>query len=165
MKFIATRDFSQGPNNPLKTPTGESHINKGTAFYIGGDTPCDRYGNGLSTEDQKIFQMFTGSGAFVPFDSDQGRQILAGIESAKTSKERHAEQFKTFDRRELVDMDDKNLADWQSRFQTDEPQWRLAEHEWQVRSGKSARKIAVAAILISLLSLALAAWSYWHPHH
>jgi hypothetical protein len=165
MKFIAARDFSQGPNNPLKTHTGERHINKGTSFYIGGDTPCGRYGEGLSPDDLKIFRMLTGTGAFVPFDSDEGRQVLADIERAKTPRERRADEFKTFDRGELVTMNDKRLAEWQSRFQPDEPQWRLAEHEWQIRAGKSARKIAVAAIIISLLSVALAALSYWHPHH
>ena len=34
MKFIATRDFSQGLNNPLKMPTGESHIKKGMFFIL-----------------------------------------------------------------------------------------------------------------------------------
>lgn len=165
MKFIATRDFSQGLNNPLKMPDGGMHIKKGTCFYIGGDTPCDRYGSGLSPDDLKIFRLFAGTGQFVAFDSDEGRQVLADIERAKTPRERRAEEFESFDRRELVSMDDKNLAAWQSRFQPDEPQWRLAEHEWQIRSGKSARKIAVAAIIISILSFALAAVSYWHPHH
>jgi hypothetical protein len=46
---------------------------------------------------------------------------------------RHAEEFKTLDRRELSKKNDKELAEWQSRHEPDEPQWRLAEHEWQRR--------------------------------
>jgi hypothetical protein len=126
MKFIATKDFSQGLNNPLNMPGGGMHINKGTSFYIGGDTPCDRYGAGLNPDDLAIFRKFAGTGMFVPFDSDEGKQVLADIEHAKTPRERRADEFKTFDRRELAGMDDKKLAEWQSRFQPDEPQWRLA---------------------------------------
>jgi hypothetical protein len=48
-------------------------------------------------------------------------------------RDSHREAFKTFDRRELTKMDDKALAHWQSDFVTDEPQWILAEHEWQRR--------------------------------
>jgi hypothetical protein len=46
---------------------------------------------------------------------------------------RHVEEFKKFDRREITKMDDTALAKWQSDFFTDEPQWRIAEHEWQRR--------------------------------
>jgi CO dehydrogenase/acetyl-CoA synthase gamma subunit (corrinoid Fe-S protein) len=45
----------------------------------------------------------------------------------------HIEEFKKFDRRELIKMDDVALAKWQGSFALDEPQWRLAEHEWQRR--------------------------------
>jgi hypothetical protein len=166
MKFIAARDFSQGLNNPLKTHTGESYIKKGTCFYIGGDTPCDRHGEGLSPDDLKIFRKFAGTGAFVPFGSDEGRQVLADIERAKTPRERRADEFKAFDRRELLKMSDKELAEWQSRHESDEPQWRLAEHEWQrrlteqtVRATISAARlqayIGIAAALIGALAGAL----------
>jgi len=100
-----------------------------------------------------------------PFDDDRGPVVIPEGLLAKTPKAQHADEFKTFDRRELGSMDDKKLAEWQSRFQPDEPQWRLAEHEWQIRSGKSARKIAVVAIIISIFSLVVAALSYWLPHH
>lgn len=156
MKFIATRDFSQGLNNPLKTPTGEMHIKKGTSFHIGGDTPCDKYGNGLGADDLKTFRIFTGTGAFVAFDSEEGRQVLADIERAKTPRERHVEEFKLLDRRELFGMDDKKLAEWQGRFQADEPQWRLAEHEWQRRKDRGTSIRGWMAITISLLSLIVA---------
>ena len=77
----------------------------------------------------------------------------------------HREDFKTFDRRELQKMDDKGLAEWQSQFEECEPQWRLAEHEWQRRimieqtraTISSARWQAwfgiIAAVIGSLLTL------------
>jgi hypothetical protein len=49
------------------------------------------------------------------------------------AREQHARDFNNFDRRELTKMDDVALAKWQSSFAVDEPQWRLAEHEWQRR--------------------------------
>jgi len=45
-----------------------------------------------------------------------------------------------------------------------EAQWKLAEHELQMRLGKNTRKIAIAALVVSMLSFALAAWSYWRLH-
>jgi hypothetical protein len=45
----------------------------------------------------------------------------------------HVQDYEKFDRRELAKMDDKALAKWQSGFENDEAQWRLAEHEWQRR--------------------------------
>ncbi|HWW02641.1 MAG TPA: hypothetical protein VNZ64_23280 [Candidatus Acidoferrum sp.] len=159
MKFIAKRDFSQGLNNPLKTDTGEMHIKKSTCFHIGGDTPCDKYGDGLSADDLKIFRMFAGTGVFVPFDSEEGRQVLTDIERAKTPRERRAEEFKSLNRRQLFSMDDKKLAEWQSRFQADEPQWRLAEHEWQRRKDRGTSVRGWIAIGISLLSLVVAVFA------
>ena len=156
MKYIATRDFSQGPNNPLKMPTAEAGIRKGTVFYIGGETPCDKYGEGLSADNLKIFRMFAGTGAFAPFDSDEAKQVLADIERAKTPRERRADGFKTFNRRELLSMDDKKLAEWQSGFQADEPQWRLAEYEWHRRKDRGTSIRGWIAIGVSLLSLVVA---------
>lgn len=48
-------------------------------------------------------------------------------------------------------MDDKSLAAWQSVFEQDEPQWRLAEHEWQRRL--TAEQIRV--------TLSTARWQAW----
>jgi hypothetical protein len=141
MKYIATRDFSQGLGNPLNTAIGDKHVAKGTVFYIGGETPCDRYGQGLNPEDLKIFQKFAGTGLFVPFESDEGRQILADIERAKTPRERRAEEFTTFDRRDLVVMNDKMLAEWQSRFQPDEALdvWLLFSHPQKATAMASSK--------------------------
>ena len=145
MKFIATRDFSQGPHNPLKLPNGEMFIKKGTSFCIGGETPCDKFGKGLNADDLKIYQMFAGTGLLVPFDSDEGRQVLADIEHAKTPRERRADEFAAFDRRELFSVSDKELAAWQSRHEQDEPQWRLAEHEWQRRNTEQTVRATIFA--------------------
>lgn len=43
------------------------------------------------------------------------------------------DMFANFDRRVLMGRDDRSLAEWQSRFDQDEAQWRIAEHEWQRR--------------------------------
>ena len=146
MKFIAPDDFSQGLRNPLKLPGGGTHISKGTEFSIGpDDIPFDRSGCGLSGEDLETFRLFFGAGKLVPLDSDQGRQIKAEIERAKTPRERHAEEFKTFDRSELFGKSEKDLAAWQSRHSIDEPQWRLAEFEWQRRITKEVVEATVFA--------------------
>jgi hypothetical protein len=42
-------------------------------------------------------------------------------------------------------MSDKALAEWQSQFETNEPQWRLAAHEWQRRL--TAEQIRASMIL------------------
>lgn len=75
----------------------------------------------------------------------------------------HREDLAAFDSRTLSGMSDKALVQWQSQFERDEPQWRLAEHELKIREGKSSRKLAVIAIVVSLLSLLLSAWTYLHP--
>jgi hypothetical protein len=56
------------------------------------------------------------------------------------TRSRHIKEFEKLNRREIANMDDNALAKWQSEFFTDEPQWRLAEHEWQRRI--SAEQIA-----------------------
>jgi hypothetical protein len=75
--------------------------------------------------------------------------ILEGL--ALTPKATRAEEFKIFDRRELSGMDDKQLAEWQYRHEPDEPQWRLAEHEWQ-------RRLTTEQIRATLSS---ARWQAW----
>ena len=63
------------------------------------------------------------------------RMLKEAADSDARARERnkHSEEFKTFDRRELSRMGDKALAEWQARHSLDEPQHRLAEHEWQRR--------------------------------
>jgi hypothetical protein len=51
----------------------------------------------------------------------------------RSRRENDAQKFETLDRNELSRMDDKTLAAWQGEFSSDQPQWRLAEHEWQQR--------------------------------
>jgi hypothetical protein len=69
----------------------------------------------------------------IAFDDDRRVPVIPPGVLAKTTKAQHEEEFKSFDRRELFRMPDKMLAEWQSKHQTHEPQWRLAEHEWQRR--------------------------------
>jgi hypothetical protein len=57
--------------------------------------------------------------------------FLGRVHAAK--KQRHREELASLDRRALSKMDDKALAIWQFEFEEDEPQWRIAEHEWQSR--------------------------------
>ena len=67
-----------------------------------------------------------------PFEEDRIPVIPEGL-IAKTPEALHQDEFKNLDRRELTRMPDKLLAEWQSRHEPHEPQWRLAEHEWQRR--------------------------------
>jgi len=60
-----------------------------------------------------------------------GDYINSMIERSRRAND--AENFETLERAELARMDDKALAAWQSEFTSDQPQWRLAEHEWQQR--------------------------------
>jgi hypothetical protein len=70
---------------------------------------------------------------YSPFDDDRSIPVIPEGLLAKTPEAQHKDEFKNFDRRELFRMPDKMLAEWQSKHQTHEPQWRLAEHEWQRR--------------------------------
>ena len=103
-------------------------------------------------------------GLFSQFDDDRIPVIPEGV-LAKTPKAQHADDLATFDPRLLSKMDAKTLAAWQSQFEPDEAQWKLADHEWQTRRGRFTRQIAVAALIISFLSLVLSGWIYLHPHH
>jgi hypothetical protein len=172
MKFIATTDFSQGNKNVLNIPGGGMHISRGMVVELDFDLPITK----LPKEEYLKYSMFFGQQPhLVPIDSDQGRQILEDIERAKTPHERRAEEFKTFDRLTLFRMSDKELAKWQSQHADDEPQWRLAEYEWQrrltersIRATVSAARIqswfGIAAALIgalggALLTLLIQRWS------
>jgi hypothetical protein len=84
---------------------------------------------------------------------------------AAMRRNRNREEFKTFDRVQLVKMDDKALAEWQSKYSEREPQWRLAEHEWQRRlldqqlnaTIKSARWQAWFGIMAAIIGAILGA--------
>ena len=77
-------------------------------------------------------------------------------------KKKHKEDFHLFDKSSVLKWDDKKLADWQSDYHTDDPQWIFVEHEWKRRAGISTRRIAIAAIVVSVLSLIVAALGYFH---
>ena len=77
---------------------------------------------------------------------------------------KHREEFKTFDKCELLKMEDSELAAWQSRFTSEDAQWLLAEHEWKRRIGLPTRRIAFAALMISILSFLLSAWNVLQHH-
>jgi hypothetical protein len=172
MKYIATTNFSQGNKNVLNIPGGGMGINRGMVVELDFDLPITK----LPKEDYLKYSVFFGQQPMlVPLDSDQGRQIVAEIERAKTPRERRVEEFKTFDRLTLFRMSDKELAEWQSRHADDEPQWRLAEHEWQrrlteqsIRATVSAARVqawfGIAAALIgalggAVLTLLIQRWS------
>jgi hypothetical protein len=84
---------------------------------------------------------------------------------AKTPKAKRKDELASLDVEKLREMDAKTLAAWQSEHDKDEPQWRLAEYEWQRRAGVPARRIAIIALVISFISLLWTAWVYWHPRH
>ena len=77
-------------------------------------------------------------------------------------RQKHAEELKTFDADELLGMPPERLAEWQSGYEQDEPQWVLADQEWKRRAGISTRKIAIAAIAVSILSFLVAALGFIH---
>jgi len=84
----------------------------------------------------------------------KGRLLLQQLEKGELDASvvgQHREAFKSIDRKQLSAMDDKTLAEWQSQFKTDEPQWRLAEHEWQ-------RRLTAEQILATMWS---ARWQAW----
>ena len=118
------------------------HIDRGTEIELPFDLPITK----LPQDEYLKYSVFFGQQPMlVLLDSDQGRQIKAEIERAKTPRERHAEEFKAFDRRDLFGMSEKDLAAWQSRHAVDEPQWRLAEFEWQRRVTEQVVKATVFA--------------------
>jgi hypothetical protein len=66
--------------------------------------------------------------------------INSMLERSRRSKD--SEDFKALEQKSLSNMDDKALAAWQAEFTPDQPQFRLAEHEWQRRI--TDRQIAAA---------------------
>src|SRR6267142_5064803 len=86
MKFIAPSDFSQGLGNPLKIPSGEPFVKKGTIFSIGDDLPVAMF----SDEDLKLhFKLFT-AGRICRLESEWGSQILADMGGLEVSDRKAA---------------------------------------------------------------------------
>ena len=91
--------------------------------------------------------------------TEKGKKFVADYDA----RQKAAEDFKTIDVQKLLKWDDKKLAEWQSQYKPDEAHWILADQEWKRRAGISTRRIAIAAIVVSLLSLLVAALGYFHP--
>jgi len=91
----------------------------------------------------------------------KGRLLLQQLEKEELHEslvQKHRDAFKSLDRRKLSAMDDKSLAEWQSDFKQDEPEWRIAEHEWQrrltveeIKAVRWAAIIGVCAIILGAL--------------
>jgi hypothetical protein len=101
----------------------------------------------------------------------KGRLLLQQLEIEELDAsivQKHRESFKSLDRRKLSAMDDKSLAEWQGDFKQDEPEWRIAEHEWQrritatqIRAGRWTTALALFGVIVG----AFLQWSLssWHP--
>jgi hypothetical protein len=91
----------------------------------------------------------------------KGRLLLQQLEEEEFHEflvQKHREAFKSLDRRKISAMDDKSLAEWQSDFKQDEPEWRIAEYEWQrrltveqIKAVRWAAIIGICAIIIGAL--------------
>jgi hypothetical protein len=111
------------------------------------------------------------SSVIVGLPKSKGRLFLQQLEKEELDAsivQKHRESFKSLDRRELSAMDDKALAAWQSDFKQDEPEWRIAEHEWQRRITATqirAGRWAIAFALFGVIVGAFLHWSLssWHP--
>lgn len=90
--------------------------------------------------------------------TEKGKRLVRDYEA----NHQDTEDFKKLDARKILSWDDKKLAEWQSHFKSDQAQWILADQEWKRRSGISTRRIAIAAIVISGLSLLVATVSFFH---
>jgi hypothetical protein len=107
----------------------------------------------------------------LPFSMTGGREVFSQLHVTEKGKkfvrdydiqQQAAGDLKKFNAQELLNWDDKTLAEWQSHYKPDQAQWILAEQEWKRRAGISTRRIAIAAIVVSLLSLLVAALGYFH---
>ena len=79
------------------------------------------------------------------------------------NRKKHIQQLESLDSKSLLKMSDKQLATWQGEFESNEAQWVLADQEWKRRGGIATRRIALAAIAVSVFSLLIAAASYIYP--
>ena len=85
--------------------------------------------------------------------TEKGKKLVSDYDSRQKSNE----EFKSLDPSTILKWSDKELAAWQSGYAADQAQWVLADHEWKRRAGISTRKIAVAAIVVSIFSAIIAA--------
>jgi hypothetical protein len=71
---------------------------------------------------------------------------------------RRQEQFDKVDCKQIAAFSDKDLAAWQSNFKSNEPEWRLAENEWQrrliveqIKAGKWAAFVGLLGVILGVL--------------
>ena len=70
-------------------------------------------------------------------------------------------EFKAVDRRALTKLPDKELAVWQSEYQSNSPQYILAEHEWQRRLMADQIKGNRFAAYIGIIGTIIGAITTW----
>jgi hypothetical protein len=90
--------------------------------------------------------------------TEKGKRFVRDYDA----QQKAADDLKIFDVQEFLKWNGKKLADWQSQYKPDQAQWILAEQEWKRRAGISTRRIAIAAIVVSVLSFIVAALGYFH---
>ena len=73
--------------------------------------------------------------------------IQAGSEKSalRQKRQQYQDDFEALDCNKITALSDKELAAWQATFEQDTPQWRFAEHAWQIRLLKSEIKAMQAA--------------------
>jgi hypothetical protein len=77
------------------------------------------------------------------------KQIRASFD--KCARDVRKKDFLALDRRELMSMDDKALADWQAKYPSDSAQFILAQYEW-------SRRLTAEQIRATMRS---ARWQAW----
>jgi hypothetical protein len=101
----------------------------------------------------------------------KGRFLLEKLEKEELAEalfQQHREAFKSIDRQKISEMEEKTLAEWQSNFDQNEPEWRLAEYEWQrritakqIRAGRWTTGFALLGVVIGAFLQSFL--SSWHP--
>ena len=81
-----------------------------------------------------------------PMDSIIRRMEDSGKQRAvETKRQRLQDEFEALNCDKITALSDKELAAWQANFENNTPQWRFAEHAWQIRLLKSEIKAMQAA--------------------
>ena len=92
MKFIATRDFSQGLQNPLRRADGSQHLKRGDVVDIAGDKPITE-----RPKDEYLLYspFFSDPPLLVPLDGIEGRKISAEIKQVQERSRQSTPKPKT----------------------------------------------------------------------
>jgi hypothetical protein len=80
------------------------------------------------------------------------RNVIEGQRKARLRKE-----FRETTPSDLAALDNSSLAEWQSQYSTDSPQFLLADHEWQRRLTAQQVKAMRFAAYVSLAGVVLGA--------